>query len=55
MCFWAPHATRDGTHHLRQFHDMKGALDITGMSPSAFSEYVPVCAQLLARAHAQKA
>jgi len=31
-------------YYLRQFHDMKGALDITGMSPSAFSEYVSVCA-----------
>ena len=40
-------------YYLRQFHDMKGALDITGMSPSAFSEYVSVCALLLARAHAQ--
>jgi uncharacterized protein (DUF2252 family) len=40
-------------YYLRQFRDMKGGLDITGMSPSAFSEYVSVCAALLARAHAQ--
>ena len=40
-------------YYLRQFRDMKGTLDITGMSPSAFSEYVSVCALLLARAHAQ--
>ena len=32
---------------------MKGTLDITRMSPSAFSEYVSVCALLLALAHAQ--
>ena len=40
-------------YYVRQFHDMKGTLDITGMSPSAFSEYVSACALLLARAHAQ--
>ena len=40
-------------YYLRQFRDMKGTLDITGMSPSAFSEYVSVCTLLLARAHAQ--
>ena len=40
-------------YYVRQFRDMKGNLDITGMSPSAFREYVSVCALLLARAHAQ--
>jgi len=40
-------------YYLRQFHNMKGTLDIARMSPSAFGEYVSVCALLLARAHAQ--
>ena len=40
-------------YYVRQFRDMKGTLDITRMSPGAFSEYVSVCALLLARAHAQ--
>jgi hypothetical protein len=44
---------RGRDYYPRQFRDMKGTLDITGMSPSAFSEYVSVCALLLARAHAQ--
>jgi len=30
-------------YYIRQFHDMKGTLDIAGMSPSAFGEYVSVC------------
>jgi hypothetical protein len=40
-------------YYVRQFHDMKGTPDIAGMSPSAFGEYVSVCAPSLARAHAQ--
>lgn len=39
--------------YVRQFQDMKGGLDVDGMSERAFSEYVQVCARSLARAHAQ--
>jgi uncharacterized protein (DUF2252 family) len=40
-------------YYIRQFHDMKGTLDIAEISPSAFGEYISVCALVLARAHAQ--
>lgn len=47
---------KDGRdYYVRQFHDMKGSIDIEGMSASVFSEYVLACAVLLARAHAQSA
>ncbi|HTQ21928.1 DUF2252 domain-containing protein [Mycobacterium sp.] len=47
---------KDGRdYYVRQFHDMKGSVEIEGMSPSTFSEYVSVCAMLLARAHSQSA
>ncbi len=42
-------------YYVRQFHDMKGSLDTAQMSSEAFSEYVAVCAVMLARAHAQSA
>jgi uncharacterized protein (DUF2252 family) len=42
-------------YYIRQFHDMKGAIETEGMSPSTFSEYVTACAVLLARAHSQSA
>lgn len=41
--------------YVRQFHDMKGTIELEGMSPRAFSEYVTACALSLARAHAQSA
>ncbi len=47
---------KDGRdYYVRQFHDMKGSIDIEGMSPATFAEYVRACAVLLARAHAQSA
>jgi uncharacterized protein (DUF2252 family) len=47
---------KDGRdYYVRQFHDMKGSIDIEGMSASTFGEYVVACARLLARAHAQSA
>ncbi|MEB4211258.1 DUF2252 domain-containing protein [Mycobacterium sp. 94-17] len=50
-------ATRkDGRdYYVRQFHDMKGTIDIEGMSAATFTEYVVACAVLLARAHSQSA
>lgn len=42
-------------YYVRQFHDMKGSVDIAGMAPDVFGEYVGACAALLARAHAQSA
>ncbi|OBG99734.1 MULTISPECIES: DUF2252 domain-containing protein [unclassified Mycobacterium] len=50
-------ATRkDGRdYYVRQFHDMKGSIDVAGMSASTFGEYVVACAVLLARAHSQSA
>jgi uncharacterized protein (DUF2252 family) len=47
---------KDGRdYYVRQFHDMKGTVDIEGMSASTFREYVTACAVLLARAHSQSA
>lgn len=44
----------DGRHfYVRQFQDMKGSVDVDGMSERAFSEYTRLCARSLARAHAQ--
>jgi len=50
-------ATRkDGRdYYVRQFHDMKGTIDIASMSAATFTEYVVACAVLLARAHSQSA
>lgn len=42
-------------YYVRQFHDMKGTVDVEAMSAAAFNEYVTACAVLLARAHAQSA
>lgn len=47
---------RDGQDfYVRQFHDMKGTIELEGMSPKVFGEYVVACTLLLARAHAQSA
>jgi uncharacterized protein (DUF2252 family) len=47
---------KDGRdYYVRQFHDMKGTVDIECMSAAVFSEYVVACAVLLARAHSQSA
>jgi uncharacterized protein (DUF2252 family) len=39
--------------YVRQFHDMKGAVDLDDISLAAFGDYVTSCAGLLGRAHAQ--
>ncbi|SPM29634.1 DUF2252 domain-containing protein [Mycobacterium terramassiliense] len=47
---------KDGRdYYVRQFHDMKGSVDIGAMSAATFGEYVVACAVLLARAHSQSA
>jgi hypothetical protein len=47
---------KDGRdYYVRQFHDMKGSVNLEGMSASTFGEYVFACAVLLARAHSQSA
>lgn len=39
--------------YVRQFHDMKGSVDLEGLQLDAFHDYVLACAGLLGRAHAQ--
>lgn len=39
--------------YVRQFHDMKGSVELDGLPLDAFSDYVASCAGLLGRAHAQ--
>jgi uncharacterized protein (DUF2252 family) len=47
---------KDGRdYYVRQFHDMKGTIDVEGMSAATFTEYAVACAVLLARAHSQSA
>ena len=40
-------------YYVRQFNDMKGSIDLEGLSLPAFSEYAQACAVVLGRAHAQ--
>ncbi len=39
--------------YVRQFHDMKGSVDLETIPLGAFGDYVIACAGLLGRAHAQ--
>lgn len=39
--------------YVRQFHDMKGTVELAGMPAKTFGEYVIACALALARAHSQ--
>ncbi|SFS14956.1 Uncharacterized conserved protein, DUF2252 family [Microbacterium sp. cf046] len=39
--------------YVRQFHDMKGSVELDGLPLDAYSDYVIACAGLLGRAHAQ--
>lgn len=39
--------------YVRQFHDMKGSVDLEELPLAAFRDYVIACGMLLARAHAQ--
>jgi uncharacterized protein (DUF2252 family) len=45
--------TNDRDYYLRQFHDMKGSIELEGLDAGAYRAYVAACASLLARAHAQ--
>ncbi|WP_062316421.1 DUF2252 domain-containing protein [Demequina maris] len=42
-------------YYIRQFRDMKGAVDLEALTPAALAGYAGVCGALLARAHAQSA
>ncbi|MGD9695958.1 MAG: DUF2252 domain-containing protein [Thermoleophilia bacterium] len=48
---WVQHDGRD--YYVRQFRDMKGSFEISGLSPSQFARYGALCGALLARAHSQ--
>ena len=39
--------------YVRQFHDMKGGIDVAGMNTASYDSYATVCGRTLARAHAQ--
>jgi uncharacterized protein (DUF2252 family) len=39
--------------YVRQFHDMKGGVEIEGSTPDEFDHYAKLCAATLARAHAR--
>jgi len=46
--------TMDGhQYNVRQFRDMKGAISIDGIDPSALADYAGVCGHLLAKGHAR--
>lgn len=48
------HFRLDGRdYYVRQFHDMKGSMELDGLGPEAFGAYAATCATMLARAHAQ--
>ncbi|WP_396667095.1 DUF2252 domain-containing protein [Microbacterium sp. R86528] len=40
-------------YYVRQFHDMKGSIELEGLSYEAFHDYVLGCAAVLGRSHAQ--
>ncbi|WP_374757283.1 DUF2252 domain-containing protein [Leifsonia sp. AK011] len=43
-----------GRHfYVRQFRDMKGAVELAGLAPTPFEAYVSECGSVLGRAHAQ--
>lgn len=43
-----------GRHfYVRQFRDMKGSVELTGLTPAQFEAYVIECGSVLGRAHAQ--
>lgn len=39
--------------YVRQFHDMKGSIEVDGLDDGPFVEYAEACAAVLARAHSQ--
>lgn len=45
--------SRTRGYYVRQFHDMKGGIDMESLDDEPFREYAGACGTLLARAHAQ--
>lgn len=43
----------NGDYYVRQFHDMKGSIDIEQLDDGSFTAYARACAAIVARAHAQ--
>ena len=43
----------DRDFYLRQFHDMKGSIELEGLGFAPFLDYAEACGGMLARAHAQ--
>ncbi len=43
----------DRHFYVRQFRDMKGSIDITGLTAAEFTTYVAGCGRVLARGHVQ--
>ncbi|MDO5102784.1 MAG: DUF2252 domain-containing protein [Lautropia sp.] len=50
---WNVGADDGHDYYWRQFRDMKGSIDLPFLSPEQVARYGELCAQLLARAHAQ--
>lgn len=46
-------SVRDHEYYWRQFHDMKGSVDIASMSPNRMTTYATICGWTLAHAHAR--
>ncbi|WP_417555243.1 DUF2252 domain-containing protein [Microbacterium sp.] len=43
----------NGDYYVRQFHDMKGGIDVEELDDGPFVSYAQACAAVLARAHSQ--
>ena len=50
---WTQSPTSGVEYYVRQLHDMKYSIDITGLRPGGMELYAEVCAWALARAHAR--
>jgi uncharacterized protein (DUF2252 family) len=48
---WIHSQGRD--YYCRQFRDMKGSIELDGLSPAQYANYGSLCGAVLARAHAQ--
>lgn len=45
--------TPEGDFYVRQFHDMKGGIEVETLDDATFARYAAACASVLARAHSQ--
>jgi uncharacterized protein (DUF2252 family) len=50
---WTKSPITDTEYYVRQLHDMKYSIDITGLRPPGMDLYAKVCAWALARAHSR--